>query len=47
MDADLVRALGEMNRVPRVVRARAGDDGVGVADLVERHLVEREALGVA
>ena len=46
MHPDLMRALGEMDRVPRVVRTGAGDDGVRVSHLVQRHLVERQALGI-
>ena len=47
VDADLVRPLRQVDRVRRVVRARAGDHRVRVAHLVERDFVEREALVVA
>ena len=46
MDAELVRAFREVDRMVGRVRARAGDDRRPVADLVERRLVEREALVV-
>ena len=46
MHAELVRACGEVHGVLGRVRAGAGDDGRPVADLVERGLVEREALVV-
>ena len=44
VDAELVRLLGQVDRVARVVGAGAGDDGRPVAHLVERRGVELEAL---
>ena len=46
VDAELVRPLGQVDRVARVVRAGAGDDGRAVADLLQRGGVELEALVV-
>ena len=46
VDPDLVRTLGEVDGVLGRVRPRSGDDGRPVADLVNRRLVEREALGI-
>ena len=47
VDAELVCALGQVDRVAGVVGAGAGDDGRPVADLLERRGVEVEALVVA
>ena len=44
VDAELVRPLGQVDRVARVVGAGAGDDGRAVADLLQRRGVELEAL---
>ena len=46
MDAELVRARGEVHRVLGRVGARARDDGRAISDLVDRRLVQREALVV-
>ena len=47
VDAELVRALGEVDRVRGVVRARAGDDGRAAAELVDRRLEQGQLLVVA
>ena len=46
VDAELVRPLGQVDRVARVVGAGAGDDGRAVADLLQRGGEELEALVV-
>ena len=46
MDAELVRARGEVDGVLGRVRARAGDDGRAIADLVDGGLVQLETLVV-
>ena len=46
VDAELVRPLGQVDRVRGRVRAGAGDDGRAVADLVDGGLVQLEALVV-
>ena len=43
VDAELVRARRQVHRVLGRVRARAGDDGGAIADLVDRRLVQPEA----
>ena len=46
VDAERVRALGQVDRVARVVRARAGDDRGAAADLVHGRSYRGEALVV-
>ena len=46
VDAELVRLLGQVDRVARVVGACACDHGRAIADLVQRRAEELEALVV-